>query len=339
MSHPHDQLAAYVDGELEPAESEAFAQHLADCAACRNELHDVLQLVALEVTARTSRPLARGSSPPVALHIARDPAWGAPAITAINKPPAEAGRPRRSRRRPVGIGVFAAAAVAVAAVVVWWLVPHPNEPAVLVLTAPNRTVEGRISYAAADRHRPYEVVRAAGPASASEAISQDTLARLERRNDFHGVAAALLLTGDPTRAAQYLGRAAPGPDVAADRALLQLAARHPEEALITLDGVLSAAPRHPQALWNRALALRDLGLVLSAAEAFEAVAALNEPGWADEARDRARRLTASSHEHRTAFMQLAGVDGPRLATTPDAVTPDVARRFPGTTRLDRKSVV
>lgn len=336
MSHPHDQLAAYVDGELDPTESEAFAQHLVGCAACRNELHDVLQLVALEVTARDPRPLARGSSPPVALHTAHDPAWGAPAITAMDKAPMAAGQPRRSRRHLLGLGVLAGAAAVVVSVAAWRIsVPTRAEPAapLLVLTAPVRTVEGRISYGAADRHRPYAVVRAGGPGSASEAISMDTLAQLERGNDLHGVAAALLLNRDPTRAAQYLDRAAPGPDVIADRALLQLAAGHPEEALITLDGVLSAEPRRPQALWNRALALRDLGLVLSAAEAFEAVAALNEPGWADEARARARQLTADSHEHRTAFMQLARVDGPHLATSPDAVTPKVARRFPGMTRL------
>jgi hypothetical protein len=336
MSHPHDQLAAYVDGELDPTESEAFAQHLAGCAACRNELHDVLQLVALEVTARNPRPLARGSSPPVALHMAGDPAWDAPAITAMDRSPTAVGQPRRSRRRALGTGVFAAAAAVVVSVAAWqMLVPAREDPAapLLVLTAPIRTIEGRISYAAADRHRSYDVVRAGGRGSASEATSLDTLAQLERRNDFHGVAAASLLDGDLKRAAEYLNRAAPGPDVAADRALIKLVAGQPEEALIALNDVLSAAPRHPQALWNRALALRDLGLVLSAAEAFEAVAALNESGWGDEARLRAHQLEADSREHRTVFMQLAREDGPRLATAPGAVTPDVARRFPGTTRL------
>src|SRR5215470_3039397 len=110
MSHPHDQLAAYVDGELDPTESEAFAQHLAGCAACRGELHDVLQLVALEVTARNPRPPARGTSPPAASRMARDPTWGAPAITATDKAPTKASRPRRSRRDQLGIGVLVGAA-------------------------------------------------------------------------------------------------------------------------------------------------------------------------------------------------------------------------------------
>src|SRR5437016_3333695 len=80
-------------------------------------------------------------------------------------------------------------------------------------------------------------------------------------------------------ATAYLGRAPPSPDVASDRALVQRTSGQLSDALITLDGVLETAPRHAQALWNRALVLRDLGLPLSAAAAFDAVAALNEPGW------------------------------------------------------------
>jgi len=138
---------------------------------------------------------------------------------------------------------------------------------------------------------------------------------------------------DAPRAIEYLDKAAPGPDVAADRALVQRAAGQLSEALISLDGVLETAPRHPQALWNRALVLRDLGLPLSAAEAFRAVAALDEPGWADEARRNAKALSDQLAERQAAFDRLVNVDGPRLATAGDAVTPEVARRFPGMTRL------
>jgi anti-sigma factor RsiW len=46
-----DQLAPYVDRELDPASADAFALHLAGCAACRAGLHDALQLVALEARA------------------------------------------------------------------------------------------------------------------------------------------------------------------------------------------------------------------------------------------------------------------------------------------------
>ena len=96
--------------------------------------------------------------------------------------------------------------------------------------------------------------------------------------------------------------------------------------------MLDAAPRHPQALWNRALALRDLGLALAAAEAFEAVAALHEPGWADEARAHAQQLADEVRDRRAAFQRLALEAGPRLATAGDAIAPDLARRFPGMAR-------
>lgn len=229
------------------------------------------------------------------------------------------------------------AAGAAALVLLWWIhrpaSQAPDAPTVALITAPERASEGRISYAAADRHRPYNVARAAGSAAPRDAISLDTLAQLERRKDFHGVAAAFVMLGDPSRAATYLDRAAADPDVTADRALLQLQAGHPADALITLDGVLAARPRHPQALWNRALALRDLGLDASAAEVFEAVAALGEPGWAAEARARAQRLLADLHDRATAYKRLSFTDGPRLATAPDAVAPEAARRFPGVARL------
>src|SRR5262249_4226852 len=123
-----------------------------------------------------------------------------------------------------------------------------------------------------------------------DAIALSTLARLEQRGDLEGVAAGYLLLGDAARAAAYLERAPASADVAADRALVMLTTGAPADALVALDAVLDKAPRHPQALWNRALALRDLGLVRMASDAFAAAAALGEPGWADEARERARAL-------------------------------------------------
>ncbi|TMQ24547.1 MAG: CHAT domain-containing protein [Deltaproteobacteria bacterium] len=228
-----------------------------------------------------------------------------------------------------------AVAGAVVALVVLWLVgrgrgPGASEPPIALATAEIRTIEGRISYPAADRHRSYRVVRASSAAPA-DTIALDALAALERRGDLHGVAAAYLLLGDPPRAMAYLERAT-GLDVAADRALVQLGAGHPAEALVALDGVLAAVPRHPQALWNRALALRDLGLVRMAVETFEAVAALGEPGWADEARARARALAEQADERKRTADQIVAA-GPRLATAPDGISPEIARKMPGLARL------
>ncbi|HEX7837771.1 MAG TPA: hypothetical protein VF469_09925, partial [Kofleriaceae bacterium] len=151
-----------------------------------------------------------------------------------------------------------AAAAVVIAIGAWrWHRPAPGErdtpvaPPRALGTSRVRAIEARISYAAADAHRPYDTARAGNAPSPADAISLEALAQLEQRGDYHGVAAASLLAGELSRAATYLDRAVPGLDVAADRALLQLAAGHPGDALITLDRVLAAAPRHPQALWNR----------------------------------------------------------------------------------------
>jgi hypothetical protein len=308
VTAPHDQLAAYVDGELPAAEAEAFELHLAGCAACRGALHDALQLVAIEAGAP-----ARAQRSPAAV--------GAP----IHRRPL-------ARRPAVLVAAAAVILVGIAAGVRRMLrVPDAPPAPIALALAPDRAIEGRVSYPAADRHRPYRVARAG--AAPAERIGFEPLAELEHRGDLHGVAAVSLLRGDPVRATDYLDRAAPSLDVAADRALVLLAEGHPRDALIALDRVLDAAPRHPQALWNRALALRDLGLPLVAAEAFDAVAALHEPGWADEAAARARQLAGDVRERRAAFRRLAVDDGPRLATAGDAITPGTARRFPGMARL------
>lgn len=328
MSHRLDQLTRYVDGELDAGEAEAFALHAAVCPSCSAALHDALQLAALEAAVRQP---AGARDPDPALRRERG------VLSLLTARLRGRGRPGGNRSAwrshyPVVIAAGAAAVVAL------WLIRRPapqapDVPTVALITAPERAIEGRISYAAADHHRPYNVARAAGSAAPRDAISLDTLAQLEHRNDLHGVAAAFVMLGDPSRAASYLDRAAADPDVTADRALLQLQAGHAAEALITLDRVLATRPRHPQALWNRALALRDLGLDASAAEAFEVVAALGEPGWAAEARARAQRLSADLDERGTAYKRLSFTDGPRLATAPDAVTPEAARRFPGVARL------
>jgi tetratricopeptide (TPR) repeat protein len=220
-------------------------------------------------------------------------------------------------------------------VAVIWLVGRGGtvgrEPVVALELASSRTLEGRVAYAAADHHRRHAVARAGG-APDRDAIALPTLARLEQRGDLHGVAAGYLLLGEPARATVYLERAAASADVAADRALVLLTTGHAAEALVALDGVLVQAPRHPQALWNRALALRDLGLARMAAAAFDAVAALGEPGWADEARERAKALTAQTDERKAPIDRVMAA-GPRLASDAAGIPAELARRIPGSTRL------
>src|SRR5207253_10324282 len=132
----------------------------------------------------------------------------------------------------------------------------------------------------AREYRPYDVPRGGAPAGQ---VPLGTLAKLEEKGDLQGLATGQLLRGEREQAARTLARAPRSPDVDSDRAAAALQSGAADEALILLDPVLSVNPSHPQALWNRALALRELGLPLAAAEAFTAAAALKEPGWSGEA--------------------------------------------------------
>ena len=99
--------------------------------------------------------------------------------------------------------------------------------------------------------------------------------------------------GELRQAADFLSRSAPSVDRDSDRAVVAMAEGDLPGALILVDSVLRQAPDHPQALWNRALVLRALGLPREAAEAFEGVARRGEPGWSEEAGIRARALRMS----------------------------------------------
>src|SRR5690349_10766763 len=61
----HDRLHAFVDGELEPAEAEAFRDHLGECTRCQEEMEDVLQLQSL------GEQLARQQAAPPLLNTSR----------------------------------------------------------------------------------------------------------------------------------------------------------------------------------------------------------------------------------------------------------------------------
>ncbi|MFL5347582.1 MAG: CHAT domain-containing protein [Hyalangium sp.] len=154
---------------------------------------------------------------------------------------------------------------------------------------PTRTLEARLSHPGADRHRPYHAV-ARGQGGPAPGVPLEVLARMEAQGDLRGLAAAYLLQGAPELAASYLERAGDSPEVANDRAVLALAKGDAAGALSLLDKALQQQPRSARALWNRGLALRELELWALSAEAFEAVAAQGEPGWADEARARGQAM-------------------------------------------------
>jgi anti-sigma-K factor RskA len=110
--HCGEDVAAYALGALEPAEAEAFAQHLKTCTVCRDELEAFQQVVdLLPMTAPTFK-----ASPKLRRRVRR-------AIADEPHPSAEqASRPRRSWRpewlpRPV-LGVAAGLAVIAVALVI-----------------------------------------------------------------------------------------------------------------------------------------------------------------------------------------------------------------------------
>lgn len=154
---------------------------------------------------------------------------------------------------------------------------------------PVRFLEARLSHPAADHHRPYHAAARGGDAAVSGPPLQ-ALAELEAKGDFRGLAAAYLVRGAPDLAASYLQQAGDSAEVFNDRAVLALTDGNAAGAIALLDKALQQAPRSSQALWNRGLALRELELWALSAEAFEAVATMGEPGWADEARARAQEM-------------------------------------------------
>lgn len=296
---------ALADGELTGQAAEAARDHVADCRQCQAELADVMQLAALPVPRTTSEDAVGGV---VSL------AW--------------------YRRRAVQV---AAAGIGLAAGVALY-VAHSNRgdglssgaPRIALALEPNRSIEARVAWSGAADYRAYAVSRA--DEAPRETIPLAALASVEQRGDLHGVGALALLNGDRKQAAAYLSRAGESPAVLADRAALALANADPSAALDLADAALDRAPGQAAATWNRGLALRDLGLGHGAAAAFGQVAAMGEPGWADEAKQRAANLNAEFAEQLDLSLRVAAA-AKTLATTFEGLALDDARALPGMARI------
>ncbi|WPB79968.1 CHAT domain-containing protein [Archangium violaceum] len=271
MNEIHDQVHAFADGELEPAQADAFRQHLGVCEQCQAELGDILQLQAMG-----------------------ERLGAQPAVAPVEQPKARAFRPAWRRRQTLlAVGLGGALAAVMALVVMSG--PRLKEEPVALALAPTRSMEARLSWQGASGWRPYGVKRS-GEERPREQLSLKVLAALEEARDWHGLAVAQLLAGEPGRAAEALKQAGRSPGEDSDRAALALSRGALEEALVLLEGVLERAPRHPAALWNRALVLRELGLDLLSAEGFRQVEALGEPGWSEEGRQRAEAVERSTQQ-------------------------------------------
>ncbi|NTX12418.1 CHAT domain-containing protein [Myxococcus sp. CA056] len=304
MNELCDTLETFIDGELAPVDAENFRHHLTRCHACEARMKELL---ALELIADD------------ALHASGD-------TLPFVRPPS-----LLKRRRTWMMVVPLALAAGLAA---WVLVTRPasstDSSELWLGQTPGRTLEARLTHPGADRHRPYEVMRSGG--DKPRALSLRELAKLEEAGDERGIASAYLLRGDPAQAGAFLDKLDASPDLDSDRAALALQRGAPEEALALADRALKQRPEHVQALWNRGLALKALGLSLQAAEAFDRVAAMKEPGWSDEAAQRATELRRQEEEQRKGW-KGAKQRCDDMVLGGGVLSPAEVARHPGLSRL------
>ncbi|MBZ4422426.1 CHAT domain-containing protein [Myxococcus sp. RHSTA-1-4] len=328
MSPQCNKLYLFLDGELGAVDEENFRHHLARCEPCASGLHEAMQL---ELLGQYAMRDVRAPPKPGPMLVDPEPEQE----PVVDLEPARRRRlPRWVPRGRQAVGALVALAAGVAALV-FFVPSHRDAPReVWLAQAPTRLLEARVAYAHADGHRPYAPMRSgSGTPAATPPLPLRDLADLEEQGDLHGIAAAYLVRGDLRQASDFLQRVPPSPDRDCDRAVVALEQGHPEEALALLEGVLRQVPDHPQALWNRALVLREMGLTLLAAEAFEAVAKRGEPGWSEEALIRARALRQDTQARGRAW-KAAFAAVRDLMTDEGARLPlEEARQFPGIVRL------
>jgi hypothetical protein len=327
-----EEIQALVDGELSPEAAERVRSALACSERALAELDECLQMAALAHTLRQEATAAARTSPDRADELSR-----ARIIPLVP-------RPGLSRPRTVIALVASLSLAAAAAVLVLSVMRDAGGPdlrgvdpgaAFASALAPTRPIEARLAWAAADRHRPYDTARAGGGEHPAETISFELLARIEKLGDPRAMTAARVLEGSTARAAQALAAVpAPGhrsPDADSDRAAIALVQGKPEDALLAAAAALESAPHHVQATWNRAVALERLGMPLSAADTFAAVAARGEPGWSQEASERAAGLRAQ-FERRQAAWKAANEAGAVLVAG-GLVDDATVAAYPGLMRL------
>jgi hypothetical protein len=164
--------------------------------------------------------------------------------------------------------------------------------------------------------------------------SHEVMAVLEKQDE-HGLSVAYLLNDEPEKAERVLKKLRArgnSPDLDSDLAVALLQQGKSKEALQLLDEVLEEHPRHPQALWNRGLVLRELELPLMAARAFSEVVALEEPGWSGEADKRAKSLEEGVRTRRERW-QAVFEAGKALRDAPPGELPSGFHEIPYSRRL------
>ncbi|RYZ41795.1 MAG: hypothetical protein EOO71_10445 [Myxococcaceae bacterium] len=271
-------LHLFMDGELSEADAEGFRHHLPRCPGCEGGLRDLLQLELLAAralgTGAVEQPVEQPRGNVVALG-----AWV---------------------RRNARVVAPLAMAASLCAVMVPRMMPAPEIPAVVFLeNQSTRALEGRVSHARADQWRRYMPMRGNGNAApgaesaeAQAPLPLRPLAEMEERKEFRGIVAAYVLHGQWQQAQAVLSREPESHARDNDKAVVALHESRFQDALLLLDPVVKAEPKHAQALWNRGLALYGLNQFERAASDFKRVAELDEAGWSKEARDRMEEALA-----------------------------------------------
>lgn len=356
----HGLAAEYLEGTLGPNDEAAFLAHVTGCRACQATLIDDLQLRDQEELTRERAdairkqrsapslvvvPLVADASTTAAQPVVESrPVAPAPLVDVplvvlpTQVPPAAPSAltvpdlPRRRFRRWIGL----ATSLAAVAVGTWLALRPPRSMPPTLALGPIRSIETRLGHPATAGYRKYDVARGTVvPATAEgtaghEVIAPEAIAAFARAGDCRGVAAAYVLSRELVRAHDTYERCPASPEIDAERAGLAVLRGQPEEALHLADRALVAHPDHLVALWNRALALRDLGLGLASAEAFDRVAAL-DPAWGQEARDRAAALRGELTDLRDSFRRTIAA-GKTMVTGGLLIPEDLARRQPGRAR-------
>jgi tetratricopeptide (TPR) repeat protein len=322
MSTACEGLYRFLDGELPPEAQDAFRDHLPGCEACALAFQESLQLELLGQMAL--------ESPGAAPTAARRQGWGR----------------WEARQGWVAMAALAASLMAL-------MLHRPDPWGEWRASALPRSLEARVAYPEAARgYRGFVPDRGEEGAAAPKApvMKLGQMARLEAREDFHGVATAHLFNGSPGQARLFLAKLPPSVDRDSDLAvvalqealgtraevdltLAHLKQRHLDQALELLDGVLRQAPDHLPALWNRALVLRELGLPLLAAESFEAVARQAEPGWGTEAAENARTLREETQRRDGAWRQAFAATRDLMTNLRARLPEAEAHSHPGIVRL------
>lgn len=258
--HPEDEeLAGFADGVLPEPRRRAVIEHIADCDDCRLAVVD-------------SADFAQSETASVA--------------------------PESPRRWWLGVAAAIIVAVGIGGFV--WHQQRDPLPALVAAAdqLPSREHEGRLSGFA---YRQLKVMRggrdeAPDPASATiDAKAADVLE--QSGNDArtrHARGVAFLLVNDPAHAVEELAAAAAASNDATywnDLAAAQLANGSAEAALASASRAASLDPHLPDALFNRAAALKALLRRSEAIAAYEAYLRLDPSSpWAGEARKRIAEL-------------------------------------------------